>query len=160
MDALTAESRSLLGWHGRTWYDMTWHAMTWHYITWHNNAYYGGYRWDGLRDIVRQSVDWRKVWIRELIRKFDEIQKKVLTVPIGKTSSYTRKHSRVWLGRSSYARKSWKKWSDFGLTDRQTDIVNYRVALTRLKNRNSFSNQLNTVQYLKNENHYFHFEYF
>ena len=34
----------------------------------------------------------------------------------------------------SNAQKSIKKLSDFGPTDRRTDIVNYRVALTRLKN--------------------------
>ena len=31
-------------------------------------------------------------------------------------------NSRVWLGRSSYARKSWKKWSDFGPSDQQSEL--------------------------------------
>ena len=47
-----------------------------------------------------------------------------------KTSLYTRLNSRVWLGRSSYAWKSWKKWSDFGWTDQHSELLS-RVHATK-----------------------------
>ena len=63
-------------------------------------------------------------------------------------------NSRVWLGRSSYGRKSWKKWSDYRPTDRPTDTVNYKVACTRLKTEidcdvtNKKMNRFHTMVYL------------